>query len=83
MMKGNIITDHPHRTVWELTGGLKIGYSVIYVEGRAGYFSSFNKFGYVPAVGLRLGNIDIQGNYTFVGDDEYIAVRLAYYWADN
>ena len=80
---GVIQTNHPHITVWEITGGARINLSVFYLEGRAGYFSGLNSFGYVPAVGLRLGKLDIQGNWAFVGDDQFIGIRAGYYWSEN
>ena len=79
---GDTHTIHSNMSVWEFTAGIRAKFSFVYIEARAGYFSGVNKFGYVPAVGLKFGKFDIQGNYTFieVGETEWAAVRLAYYW---
>ena len=77
---GNIVINHPERTIWEVTAGARVKVSILYIEARGGYFSGENALGFVPAVGLRLGNFDLQGNYTSVGDTEYIGIRLGYYW---
>jgi len=47
---------------------------------RGGYFTGVDSWGYVPAVGLRFGRLDIQGNYTIAGDNKWGAVRVAFYW---
>jgi len=79
---GDLHYVNPNMSVWEFTAGLRAKFSIFYIEGRAGYFSGINKFGYVPAVGLKFGKLDIQGNYTFieVGETEWAAIRVAYYW---
>ena len=56
---------------------------MFYIEVRGGYFSGINEWGFVPAVGLRMGKFDIKGNYNFAGDKEWAAVRLSYYWGTN
>ncbi len=66
--------------VWEFTGGLRAKLSVFYVEARGGYFTGVSSWGFVPAVGVRLGKFDIQGNLTVAGDNHWGAVRLGYYW---
>ena len=78
--EGKIRVNHPERTVWEITAGVRAKYSFMYIEGRGGYFFGLNEFGYVPAAGIRFWKIDLQGNYAFAGDNEYAAVRIAYYW---
>ncbi len=80
---GNIRTDRPHVTVWEITGGARLNLAIFYLEGRAGYFSSLNSFGFIPAAGFRIGKFDIQGNWAFVGDDQFIGIRAGFYWAGN
>ncbi|MCK5759802.1 MAG: hypothetical protein KAH33_00815 [Candidatus Delongbacteria bacterium] len=77
---GNTHTDHTNTSIWEISGGLKANLSIFYVEIRGGYFTTINDWGYIPAVGLRLGIFDIQGNYSFVGDSEWAAVRMGFYW---
>ena len=77
---GNIHTNHPNMSVWEFTGGLRASISVFYLEIRGGYFTGINEWGYVPAVGLRFGKLDIQGSYTFGGDSEWVSARIGYYW---
>lgn len=80
---GNIHSDHPNMSVWEFSAGLKAQISVFYVEARGGYFTGVNSWGYTPAVGLRFKKIDLQGNYTFAGDNEWASVRIAYYWSQK
>jgi len=77
---GSVHTNHPNMSVWDFTGGFRASVSVIYVEIRGGYFTGIREWGYIPAAGLRFGNFDIQGSYTFAGDNEWISARLAYYW---
>jgi len=68
-------------SVWEFTGGLKASVSVVYIEIRGGYFTGVNSWGFVPAVGLRIGRFDVQGSYTMAGDNKWISARLGFYWA--
>lgn len=68
-------------SVWEFTGGLRASVSIVYVEVRGGYFTGVNSWGFVPAVGLRIGRFDIQGNYTMAGDNKWINGRIGFYWA--
>jgi len=80
---GNYHYDHPNMSVWEFSAGLKAQVSIFYIEARGGYYSGVNSWGYTPAVGLRIKKIDLQGNYTFAGDNEWASVRLAYYWGTD
>ena len=66
--------------VWEITGGLRAKIAIFYVEARGGYFTGIKEWGVVPAVGLRLGKLDIQGSYTVAGDYQWASARVAYYW---
>lgn len=77
---GVVHMNHPNMSVWEFTGGLKASVSVIYIEARGGYFTGINDWGFIPAVGLRFGKFDIQGSYSFVGNNEWISARIGYYW---
>jgi len=74
-------TDHPNMSVWEFTAGLRVKVSIIYIEARGGYFSGVNSWGVTPAVGLRLGKFDLQGNFNIAGDYHWGGIRLAYYYA--
>jgi hypothetical protein len=74
------LTEEVKQTVWEFTGGLRARVSFVYAEFRGGYFTGVESWGYVPAVGLRFGKLDIQGNITIAGDNQWGGVRVAYYW---
>ena len=69
--------------IWEFTGGLRAKIAMFYVEGRGGYFTGINEWGVVPAVGIRLGKIDIQGSLTVAGDYHWGGARIAYYWGNK
>ncbi len=73
-------TIHPNMSVWEFTAGLRAKVSIIYVEARGGYYTGLNSWGFTPAIGLRLGKIDLQGNFNIAGDYHWGAIRLAYYY---
>ena len=77
---GIVHIHHTNTSIWEISGGLKANLLVFYVEMRGGYFTTINDWGYTPAVGIRLGIFDIQGSYSFVGDNEWASVRVGYYW---
>jgi len=70
-------------SVWEFTGGLRAKIAVFYVEARGGYFTGINEWGVVPAVGLRLGRLDIQGSYTVAGDYQWAGARVGFYYGGN
>ena len=74
------LPDTPKMNVWEFTAGARLKVAFLYVEGRGGYFTGVNSWGVVPAVGLRFGRIDIQGNYNIAGEDHWGGVRVAFYW---
>lgn len=74
------LTEKPKLNVWEFTAGLRAKLSIVYIEARGGYFTGVDSWGVVPAVGLRLGNFDIQGNLTIAGDNHWGGARLSYYW---
>lgn len=78
---GVIHTNHPNRSIWEFTAGMKAQVSILYLEIRGGYFSGVNEWGIVPAAGIRIKKIDIQGSYTFAGENNWASVRLGYYWS--
>ena len=66
--------------IWEFTAGLRLKLAIFYLEGRGGYFTGISSWGVVPAVGLRLGSFDIQGNMNFAGDNQWGGARVSYYW---
>ncbi len=79
----NPITGLPEEIkmdIWEFTAGLRARVSIFYVEARGGYFTGADSWGFVPAVGLRLGKFDIQGNLNVAGDYHWGGARLSYYW---
>ena len=78
---GFIHVNHPNMSVWEFTAGFKVSVSVVYIEIRGGYYTGVNNWGFVPAVGLRIGRFDLQGNYAFVGDNRWVSARIGFYWA--
>ena len=78
--KGKTHTDQPNMSVWEFTAGLRAKISVIYIEARGGYFTGVNSWGVVPAVGLRFGKFDIQGNFSIAGDYHWGGARISYYF---
>ena len=77
---GYVHTHKPKISVWEFTTGLKASFSVFYIEARGGYFTGINEWGIIPAVGLRLGKFDINGSYKLLGDNNWVAARIGYYW---
>ncbi len=77
------LTEDIQQTIWEITAGVRLKLAVFYIEGRGGYFTGVSSFGVVPAVGLRLGKFDIQGNMVLAGNDQWAGVRLGYYWVTN
>jgi hypothetical protein len=70
------------QNVWEFSGGLRARVSLFYAEIMGGYFTGFDSWGYKPAVGLRWKKLDLQANYNFIGDVEWIGLRLGYYWGN-
>jgi len=77
---GHVHTDHPNMSVWEFTGGLRASAGPVYIEGRGGYFTGVDSWGYVPAVGVVFWKLDIQANYYYVGDKQWAGVRIGYYF---
>ncbi len=77
------LSEEVKQSVWEFTAGLRLKLAIFYVEGRGGYFTGVNSWGLVPAVGLRLGKFDIQGNLNIAGDNHWGGARISYYWASN
>ncbi|OYT10581.1 MAG: hypothetical protein B6I18_08325 [Bacteroidetes bacterium 4572_112] len=67
-------------SIWEFTAGLRALAGPVYFEARGGYFTGVDSWGYVPAVGIVFWKLDIQANYSFVGDKEWAGVRVAYYF---
>jgi hypothetical protein len=77
---GNVYSHKPKISVWEFTTGFKASVSIFYVEARGGYFTGVHEWGIVPAVGLRIGKFDVQGNYKLVGDSSWFGARIGFYW---
>ncbi len=73
-------SEKPKMDVWEFTAGLLAKLAFVYVEARGGYFTGVKSWGVVPAVGVRLGKFDIQGNLNIAGDNQWGSARLTYYW---
>ncbi len=73
-------SEKPKMDVWEFTAGLRAKLAFVYVEARGGYFTGVKSWGVVPAVGVRLGKFDIQGNLNIAGDNQWGSARLTYYW---
>jgi len=73
-------TEHPNMSVWEFTAGLRVSAGPVYLEGRGGYFTGINSWGYLPAVGLKIWKLDIQASYTFAGDKQWATARVGYYF---
>ena len=69
--------------IWEFTAGMRVKLAIFYIEGRGGYFTGVKSWGVVPAVGLRLGKFDIQGNINIAGDNHWGGARVGYYWGNN
>ncbi len=72
--------SHPNMSVWEFTAGLRAKVSILYIEARGGYYTGINSWGVTPAIGLRLGKFDLQGNFNIAGDYQWGGIRLAYYY---
>jgi hypothetical protein len=68
-------------TVWEFTAGLKAYLGPVYAVARAGYFTGVHEFGFIPGLGLRLGNFDLQANYKLIGDNQWFGARVGWYWS--
>ncbi len=76
-------TIHPNMSVWEFTAGFRAKVSIVYVEARGGYFTGVDQWGFTPAVGLKLGRFDLQGNFNIAGDYHWGGLRLAYYYGSK
>ena len=73
-------TEHPNMSVWEFTAGLRASAGPVYLEGRGGYFTGIDSWGYVPAVGFIIWKLDIQASYTIAGDKQWATARIGYYF---
>ena len=80
---GVVHTNHPNRSILEITAGLRAAYSYFYVEARGGYFTGINEWGVVPAVGVRIKKFDIQGSYTLTEDHNWATIRASYYFGEG
>lgn len=77
---GLIYTHKAKMSIWEFTTGFKASLSVFYVEVRGGYFTGIHEWGIIPAVGVRINKFDLNGSYKLLGDNNWYAVRIGYYW---
>ncbi len=77
---GNVHTDHPNMSIWEFSAGFRAYAGPAYIEGRGGYFTGIDSWGYVPAVGVVIWKLDIQVNYVIAGKKEWAGVRIGYYF---
>jgi len=77
---GTVHVEHPNMSIWEFTAGLRALIGPVYFEGRGGYFTGVDSWGYVPAVGIVFWKLDIQANYYFVGEKEWAGIRIGYYF---
>jgi hypothetical protein len=77
------LPETPKMNLWEFTAGLRLKLAFFYIEGRGGYFTGVNSWGFVPALGLRFGRLDVQGNLNIAGDNHWGGVRLSYYWTSR
>ncbi len=74
------LPEEVQQDVWEFTAGLRAKIAIVYVEARGGYFTGVSAWGVVPAIGLRLGKLDIQGNLNIAGENHWYGARIGYYW---
>jgi len=79
-VNGTFHNVKPSMSVWEFTAGARANVGIFYIEARGGYFTGVDSWGFVPAVGVRYKNFDLQGNFNIAGDYHWGGVRLAYYW---
>ena len=77
---GTIHTEHPNMSIWEFTTGLRAYVGPVYIEGRGGYFTGIDSWGYVPAVGVVVWKLDIQANYVMAGEKQWAGIRIGYYF---
>ncbi len=67
--------------VYDLLVGGKIGLWLIYLEARTGYyFGGVEEFVVIPAVGLRLGKLDLNVGYQLAENFNFVNFRLGYFW---
>jgi len=67
--------------VFDLLVGGKIGLWLIYLEARTGYyFGDVEEFVVIPAVGLRLGKLDLNVGYQLAENFNFVNFRLGYFW---
>ena len=61
--------------------GGKLGLSFLYLEMRTGYhFGKTDELVVIPAVGLRLGKMDLNVGYQVVGGFNFLNFRVGYFW---
>lgn len=53
----------------------------VYIETRFGlFFGDIKEFVAIPAIGIRLGRLDLNLGYNMNGDPRFINGRIAYFW---
>ena len=77
---GTVHVDHPNMSIWEFSAGLRAYAGPAYIEGRGGYFTGIDSWGYIPAIGVVIWKLDIQVNYVIAGKKEWAGVRIGYYF---
>ncbi len=77
---GTVHKESPDMSMWEFSAGLRAYVGPAYIEGRGGYFTGIDSWGYVPAVGFIVWKLDVQVNYVFAGKKEWAGVRIGYYF---
>ncbi len=74
-------SDLSDANTYNLLAGGKIGFSIIYLELRMGYyFGDIEEFAVIPAAGLRLGKLDLNAGYQLSSGFNFLNFRLAYFW---
>ena len=68
------------RDTFNLLVGGKVGFWLIYLEARTGYyFGDVKEFVIVPAAGIRIGKLDLNVGYQLTEDFNFINFRLGYF----
>ncbi|MBB6460711.1 porin family protein [Flammeovirga kamogawensis] len=83
VFKGKRISDYsitPDLNDWEFSGGLKYKFSILYVEGLAGYRTGFESVTYAPGAGIEVGNFNIGANYNIIDQERFMSYKLTFFW---
>jgi hypothetical protein len=65
--------------VWNVTVGGKLTLGVFYMGGETGYLSSVDRWGWVPSLGARFGDLEVALRLTTAGSQGWTTLRLGYY----